>query len=167
MESMNFWVPFVAALIPMVIGAIYYHPKVLGNAWMSSSGVTEEMVQSGNMLKIFGLSYIFSVLIAMSLLPMVIHQMGVYSIFADIPEATDPNTDVGAYLADFMSNYGDKFRTFKHGALHGFISSIFFALPLIGIVALFERKSLKYIFIHFGYWAISLALMGGMICQLA
>jgi hypothetical protein len=38
-------------------------------------------------------------------------------------------------------------------------------LPLIGINSLFERKSFKYIFIHTGYWIISLALMGGVLCQ--
>ena len=49
----------VSALIPLVIGAIWYNPKVLGKAWMQASGVTEEQVQSGNMLVIFGLTYVF------------------------------------------------------------------------------------------------------------
>ena len=47
-----------------------------------------------------------------------------------------------------MADYGDAFRTFKHGALHGTIAGIFIALPIIGTNALFERKSAKYIFIN-------------------
>jgi hypothetical protein len=40
-------------------------------------------------------------------------------------------------------------------------------LPVIGTNALFERKSGKYIFINWGYWAVSMTLMGGTICQWA
>jgi hypothetical protein len=63
-----------------------------------------------------------------------------------------------------MDTYGDRFRTFKHGALHGGITSIFFVLPMIAIPAMFERRSAKYILIHAGYWFISLCIMGGIIC---
>ena len=67
------------------------------------------------------------------------------------------------YLEDFMSQFGDNYRTFKHGALHGTLTGITFALPIIGIVSLFERKGWAYIGIHAGYWTLTLALMGGII----
>jgi hypothetical protein len=38
-------------------------------------------------------------------------------------------------------------------------------LPIMGTNALFERKSFKYVLINVGYWTISLALMGGILCQ--
>lgn len=63
-----------------------------------------------------------------------------------------------------MDNYGNNFRTFKHGALHGFIYSIFIALPLIGVNALYDRRSGKYILINWGYWAVVMTVMGGIIC---
>ena len=80
------------------------------------------------------------------------------------PSFADPNSDTGKWLADTMGKYGQNFRSFKHGALHGTISGIFFALPLIAINALFERKSGRYIAIHAGYWIVTLALMGAVVC---
>jgi hypothetical protein len=163
MIEMNWLAVLVAAIIPLVVGAIYYNPKVLGNAWMNASGMTEEMIQGGNMVKIFGLTLLFSLMLASSIMPAVIHQMNVYSLFANDPTAMDPGSETGAYLADFMAKYGDNFRTFKHGAFHGFLMSLFLALPILGINSLFERRSAKYIFIHLGYWAITLTLMGAII----
>ena len=164
MMELNWIAVFVAALIPLAIGFIYYHPKVLGNAWVKEVGMTEADMQGANMLKIFGLTFLFSLFLASTIMPMVIHQFSVYSLFADDPSAMDATTESGAYLADFMSRYGDKFKTFQHGAFHGGLSALFFAMPILGINALFERRSFKYILIHTGYWVITLALMGGLIC---
>ncbi|HPH81947.1 MAG TPA: DUF1761 domain-containing protein, partial [Flavobacteriales bacterium] len=69
------------------------------------------------------------------------------------------------YYADFMSKYGNTFHTFKHGVFHGVLAGIFFALPVLGINSLFDRKSFKYIAINAGFWIVTLALMGGIICQ--
>lgn len=65
-----------------------------------------------------------------------------------------------------VTDVTNKFRTFKHGSFHGIIGAIFFALPILGINALFERRGAKYIFLHLGYWVITMALMGGVICGL-
>lgn len=35
------------------------------------------------------------------------------------------------------------------------------------INALFERRGFKYIAIHTGYWLITLAIIGGLMCQFA
>lgn len=72
-----------------------------------------------------------------------------------------------AAMNDFnvlMSTYGGNFRTFGHGALHGVITALIFVFPLIATNSLFERKSWKYNLIHVGYWLISLALVGGVLC---
>ncbi len=66
-----------------------------------------------------------------------------------------------------MEQYGTNFRTFKHGAFHGAIGGIMLALPIVGTNALFERKGVKYIAINAGFWIISMALMGGIICAFA
>ncbi len=155
---------FVAALVPLLIGFLWYGPKVLGNAWMREAGLTEESMKGANMAKIFGLTYVLSVLIGMALMPIVIHQMGVFSTLADEPGLQDPNTELGMWFKGFFDKYGDNFRTFKHGAFHGTLSGIFFALPLMAINAMFERKTWKYIWINTGFWVVSLALMGGIIC---
>ena len=64
-----------------------------------------------------------------------------------------------------MDKYGNNFRSFGHGAIHGIIASVFFVLPVVAINALFERRSWKYIMLHWGFWAVSLLIMGGLICQ--
>jgi len=66
-----------------------------------------------------------------------------------------------------MEKYGKNFRTFKHGMLHGFIAGITLGVSIIGVTAMFERRSTKYILIHLGYWAITFMIMGGIICQFA
>ena len=45
------------------------------------------------------------------------------------------------------------------------LSGSFLAMPVIAIIAMFERKSVKYVAINAGYWIVTLAIMGGLICQ--
>jgi hypothetical protein len=160
---MNAFAILVAAFIPLVIGAIWYNEKVFGKAWMKASGMTVEKTQSGNMLLIFGLTFVLGLLAAFELSTMVVHQSGVFSLLLSEPGFDDPNSEVRQFFDSFMEKYGDKHRTFGHGSLHGGIAGFFMALPIIGIVSLFERKSWKYIAIHAGYWVVTFALMGGLI----
>lgn len=165
--EINFLILPLAALIPMVVGAAYYHPKVLGSFWMKASGVTEEQTQTGNMALIFGLAYLFSLLIAFSLGGMVIHQLAVQSLLSGVQGFGEVGSEVQTFFDNFMKTYGDTHRSFGHGALHGVFAAIFFAWPVIGILSLFERRGWKYTAVHVGYWIISLGLMGGIICAYA
>src|SRR5210317_270280 len=78
--EMNFLAILVAAVSALFVGFIWYNPKVFGNAWMKAADMTEEKIKGGNMAKIFILAFIFAILLAMSLMPMVIHQMGAFSL---------------------------------------------------------------------------------------
>lgn len=158
----NFYMWFVAALIPMAVGAVYYNEKVFGSAWMKANGFKSEDLEGANMAVIFGVSYLFSVLVAFFMTNVVIHQIGVFQMM--VPGVTEAGSDIQKHYNELMVQYGDNFRTFGHGAFHGILTTIVFVLPLIGINALFERRGWKYIFIHVGYWAICLALMGGLLC---
>ncbi len=162
--EMNFVVILLSALVPMVMGFIWYHPKTLGTAWMQAAGVTEEKMKGANMGIIFGLSFLFSVMLAMAVNGLVIHQNHMYSILLNEPGFGDPESDLGKYITAFMEQYGNNFRTFKHGALHGFLGGLFFAFPILATNAMFERKGWKYIWINTGYWTITLTLMGGILC---
>lgn len=51
---------FLGGLIPMVLGYIWYHPKVFGAAWMKSLGFTEESLKEGNMGLTMGLATLIS-----------------------------------------------------------------------------------------------------------
>ena len=64
----------------------------------------------------------------------------------------------------FMSDYGTAFRTFNHGALHGFMTGLFLILTVLGINALYERRSFKYTLVTGGYWVVCGMIMGGIIC---
>lgn len=162
---MNALVIFGAALVPLVIGFIWYHPKVFGTAWMKASGIDPNTGAKPNMLVVFALSYLFSLMLAFFMPTMVIHQMHFSSLMANEADVNVEGSAAFNTMKDFMTTYGDRFRTFKHGALHGAIAAIFFVLPVIGINGLFERRSGKYIFIHVGYFFVTLALVGGIVCQ--
>lgn len=163
--QMNFLVLALAALVPMIMGFIYYNPKVVGNAWMKEAGLDEEKMKSANMALIFSLSYLFSFMLATAIYYMVIHQAHMASILMNEPGFKEKTGDVYTMYTEFLAKYGHNFRTFKHGAFHGTISGLFVALPIVAINALFERRSFKYVLIHVGYWIITIALMGGVICQ--
>lgn len=157
-----------SALIPLLVGFIWYNPKVLGKAWMDSIGMTEENMKGGNMAVVFGLTYLFSFFVAFGLSSCVVHQSGVMSLMQD-PNAQaqlkDPNSPTSQIVHTLRSMYASSFRTYKHGALHGAIAALAFALPFIGVNALFERRGFKYIGIHFGFWLVCLVLMGAVICH--
>jgi hypothetical protein len=95
---------------------------------------------------------------------MVIHQFGTFGILSQQPDFNTPGSESSTMLKRFMELYGTSYRTFKHGAFHGTLTGLFFAMPIVAINALFERKSFKYVAINAGYFIVSLALMGGVIC---
>lgn len=156
----NWYMLLAAALIPMVVGSIYYGP-LFGKKWMAANKFTEEYIAEGNMFIILGLSYFLSVMLALSVTGLVIHQANIPGLFMDF----DPTGPEVAEMKAFMTNYGGVHRTFTHGAFHGMLMGIFLIGPIVSINALFERRGAAYIFIHIGYWIITLALMGGLLCQ--
>ncbi len=158
MEHVNVWAIPLAAIAALVVGFIWYNPKVFGNAWMKASGMTEEKMKGGNMLVIFGLALLFAAMLASALMQMTNHQWGAQSLVGG-----DPLTALPSYAA-FMADYGTAFRTFEHGALHGALAGLFVALPIIGTNALFEHKGAKYILINAGYWVVTLTVMGAILC---
>ena len=134
MENLN-WLSFIlAAIVPMVVGFIYYHKALFGNAWMKSIGKTEEELQKGNFGLIMGVSFLMSFLITF-------------------------------FMLNFCNQPGQEgvFDTFKHGAAHGTILTLFLVAPIIITKGLFEHSGFKNIFINAGYWLITLSLMGGIL----
>lgn len=149
----------IAAVAALVVGALWYNPKIgFGNVWLRESGMTEEKMKSGKMGIIFGLSLVFAALLATLLMQFTNHQWGAFGMVGGEPETAKASFEA------FMGDYGNAFRTFKHGALHGTLFGVFGALPIIGTIALFERKSAKYILVNSGYWIVTLAIMGAILC---
>jgi hypothetical protein len=164
MIKINLLIAALAALFPLVLGFIWYNPKVFGTAWMNASGMTPEKAKGANMPVIFGVTYLFCFFVAVFLETLTIHQMGFQSMLFGEKDLLTPGSEANTLFTTVMAKYGSAFHTFKHGALHGTLTGIFFALPVLGINALFERKGFKYIAINAGYWIVSLAIMGGIVC---
>jgi len=156
----NPWAFLVATLVVLPVGFIWYNPKVFGTIWMREAGVSPEAARTANMFKIFGLTLLFAAMANMVLQTIVIHQTGVLSLIGGPMLEAQAKPSYAALMAD----YGHAFRTFKHGMLHGFMTGLFFALPIIGTNSLFEMKSAKYIWINAGYWMVCFTLMGGILC---
>jgi hypothetical protein len=149
----------LSAFSSLLVGFIWYNPKVFGTIWMKESGVSEEKPNTATIVKTMLAAYIYAFLISFVMQFLVIHQSGALGMIGG-----DVSKALPSYNA-FMADYGTNFRTFKHGALHGFMTGLFFCLPVIGVGALFERRSFKYTLIAGGYWVITCMLMGGIICQ--
>ena len=155
----------LAALVPIILGFIYYHPKVMGKIWMKETGLTEESLKGANMALIFGISLLMSFMLAIILFALTVHQTDLYSLFAGEKNFGVEHSSTMNELNHLMDLYGDRFRTFKHGAFHGVIIGIFLVLPVFMTNSLFERKSFKYTFVNVGYWILCFAIMGGIMCQ--
>lgn len=156
--EINFLALIAAAASTLIIGFIWYNPKVFGTIWMKESGTTEDKMKGANMALIFGMAVFYAFLMAMVLQFLTIHQWGAIGMIGGDATNAKPS------FIEFMNDYGTAFRTFKHGMLHGFIAGLFLALPIVGTNALFERRSWKYTLISGGYWIVCFMIMGGIIC---
>ena len=154
----NFPVLAAAAVVPLIVGFLWYNPKTFGDA------PNPNEPQGGTPLIFIG-AYVLSFFAAFALQFAVIHQFHYFSILAGEPGIMDKGSDIHTTYVNFISVYGDRFRTFKHGAFHGALVGIGLALPVVGLKALFDHKSIKYIAINAGYWIVCLILMGGIICR--
>jgi hypothetical protein len=159
----------IAALVPTIMGFIWYNPKVFGKAWMESCGLTMETAQKGfNMPLVFGLSLILSFILAFSLQYVVLHPFGFFSMMMT-REGTEalgnPSSPIYGHAKALFDEFGSEFHTFRHGAFHGAVLAIFTIFPIIATGAMFERKSWRYILINAGYWLVCLTIMGAIICH--
>ena len=91
-----------AALLGFVVGGLWYSPLLFGRAWMRAAGVTEEQVNGGNKAKIFGVTFIFLLIMSFCL-----------AAFLGAPEVT---LQSGA-LYGFLTGFGWIFFAFGVVAL--------------------------------------------------
>ena len=121
------WLAVVgAAVATFALGGLWYSPMVFGRAWMSENNLNDEELRKRNMAKVFGLSFVFSLLMA-------------------------------ANLAMFLA--GAKTTT-RWGATAGFLAGFGWVALAIAMIALFERRSWKYMFINGGYMTVAFVVMG-------
>ena len=132
----------VGGLIPMIVGMVWYHKALFGQAWMDSIGLTEEKIKNGSrsMGVTMGISLVLSIILSFALKALLFSTHG---------------------GAEAMTEGG--FMTFKHGAFHGAMIGAVVAIPVLVTNGLFEQKSTKNLLINSGYWIIAMSLMTGLL----
>lgn len=142
MPTTNIAAIIVAALIPCIIGGLYYGP-LLGKPWLTSLGKSAEEMKPNNPIVAYGLAILMAALIAMSL------NMMLQLVHKDVNEEGEL--------------FFNTFRTFKHGALHGALLAISFVMPVIVSHGIFQKHSAKNILLNAVYWIICFTLMAGLL----
>jgi hypothetical protein len=140
MDFINWPAIIVAALVPSVVGYLWYS-LIFGKAWLASTGKSAEFYKEGNMPVIYGVSFLMAIVFAFAL-----------KVFIE--------TTHGGHLG--LPDIGS-FHTLSHGLLHGAMYTAFFAVPMFLINGLFERRGQTNTWIHIGYWIVTGAVMGGIL----
>lgn len=158
--SPNFLILLASAFIPFVFAYIWFHPSVFGGeTWYNIAKLNGEDRSEVSKIKLFS-TLIFNLLIAFGLYNLCVHSMGAFGMVQANTELLKTGTG-GA----FMAEYGQNGLNFGHGAFHGITTTLFMVVPVLAYVTIFEKKRIKYFFVYLGYWAISLMLMGGLLCE--
>lgn len=169
--EMNYLSILIAALVPMLMGFIWYHEKVFGKPWMNELGFNEETMANANMLKIFGIAFLSSLLQALGLTAVATHDAFIHGALYYITNKTgipEPLSEPAKWLEYYNANLKDSNHTFKHGMAHGLlISGLFAVVPVLITDGLFERRSFKFLAIKIGFWMVCLGIMGGIIASMA
>jgi hypothetical protein len=142
---LNFIALICAAIIPMAMGFIYYHPNVMGNTWMNANGFTKESLKMAPKPAMYLIALGCSFLLAFFLWGWTTGAGGV-----DTFQVTDPND-------------GHSYVTFSHGVFHGLAFSVMVLLPIFVTVKIFEMRKWSWAFVNIGYWSLAIILMCGIL----
>lgn len=134
--GINYWAVLVCGVLSMILGAIWYNPKVVGGAWMRSMGWTpehhEKLMKQFNPGASYGLMFLGSLVMALVMSQLV--------VWMSITTAA-----MGAGLGAIL-----------------WLGSI--ATCQLG-VKLFEQRPWAYFLTTTGYYLIQLALFGAILAS--
>ena len=132
----------VAGLVPNILGALYYGP-IFGKTWRASIGKTEEELTPSNPAIVYGSALLMGLIVSFFI--NFILQMG------------HKNVDAAGNLIV------DSHNTFGHGAFHGTMLAVAFAMPVIVSLGLFHKSSAKTNLLNVVFWIVCFAVMGGIL----
>ncbi|MGH1336363.1 MAG: DUF1761 domain-containing protein [Aureispira sp.] len=142
MPELNYIAIIVAALVPNVLGAIYYGP-LLGNQWRSSLNLTSEDLKGRNEALIYGSALLLACIVSFFLKFLI--------------ELTHKEVGQNGELV-----FGS-FHTFGHGALHGAVLAIGLVIPVLVCLGLFQKTKGSNIIINCFFWLLCFSVMGGIL----
>ena len=156
--NLNYTAFFFISFVPFLIALFWYHPNSpMRKKWGAVSMV--DLFRISFPKKIF--AFILSVGFVYGYMNLIIHQLGFYELFfTDIMKGS---TEAQQIVDEFLAKYGDKHRHFGHGVLHGLLNACVGALPIISFQAILQDKSMRFVYLHFGYWLVMSMLVGGLI----
>jgi hypothetical protein len=157
-------VNLLAALVPVVMAVLWYSPFLLGRLWSKLGFATTQKSPTQVALTLVA-TYIAGYYIARSLGSIVIHQHGLYGMLAGDPDMQDKTSALSITVQGLMDKYGHNYRTFKHGAFHGYNTGLKLVLPIFVVAGLVQSQKICWILVHSVFWIICLAIMGGIVCQ--
>ncbi len=158
--NLNYTAFFLISFIPLIIAAFWYHPASPLMKWLGNDTLQNPLKLS--FLKIVW-AFILSFTLVYGYINLVIHQMGFYELFfTDIMRGSEEAKQIAN---EFLAKYGDKHRHFGHGVFHGVINAFVFALPFLSFNALLEKSNNKIVLVHFLYWIVTSAIIGGLISE--
>jgi len=67
LSQINYLAVLVAAIACFVIGGLWYSNLMFAKIWMKESGMTEEKAKESSMIKVFGISFLLSLIISFNL----------------------------------------------------------------------------------------------------
>jgi len=67
LSHINWLATVVAALSSFLIGGLWYSKLLFGTAWMTASNLTLDELKTGNKGKIFGFTFLFSLVMAINI----------------------------------------------------------------------------------------------------
>ena len=65
--ELNYLAILAATAASFVLGGLWYSPVLFGKIWMVETGITEESAQQRNMVKVFGLAILATLIVAFNL----------------------------------------------------------------------------------------------------
>ena len=154
----------VAALIPLLIGAVWYNEKVFGKVVMDANGEGKR----GHPAVVHGGALVLGVVLSFTYKFLGDHHYAFQTFFRPDTEhgvGVDVASPFGIQLKELIDGYGTRFHSWTHGLAHSLMISFFVLLPIMAINDLFEGRSFKYFITVWGYWVLTIAAMYMLLAQ--
>lgn len=66
-STLNWLAVVAAALSTFLLGGLWYSPVLFGTAWQKETGLSDDELKQGNMAKVFGLTFVWSLVMSVNL----------------------------------------------------------------------------------------------------